>query len=651
MTGDLREYIEEAKEKLGDENATLIVDLLGVNNYNESKRVGRCANPNHRDSTPSFSYNPRTYMFHCFGCGYSVDVLDAYMQSKNATFIDACEWLFEKAGIKYSFADRYSIDRRYRYPKPQLADNMDKVIEYLGNRGISKETIDYMNVQQDKNGNVVFNYFNLNDVLCMVKIRKTHELKKGESKITALAGADTQHLLYGMNKINITKPLIICTGEIDALSCIEAGATNTVSIPFGDNSLQFVGEQWDFLQQFKEIIIVSDNDDSGRKYRKEIARRLGENRVKIAEVPTPYVDELTEETIDIKDVNDLLVNAGKGAVMYMINTAQEAEIESIVDYTDIKKFSMADVDGFKSGFNNLDQLIDKFYVGTTTLITGSGGSGKSSFLSTLICRAIEQGFPTFVFSGELNNESIRSWCDFVHCGQPNLLEFHDGQSTYYRIKPEAFERINQFYKGNLFFYRDGFDMKASSLLKTMEAVVCRKGVRFIVLDNMSVVDLENDDNNKWNRQDEFIREVIEFSKKWSVVICLVLHPRKMDTVRRMSIYDLQGVANAANLSHRVLSLYRCTDKDKEGVIKNGKVIVPPRPYDVILDILKDRYGQGQNKWVSLYYDVPSKRFFTTYENLTHQYGWNKDDKYDNPLPFGSPQLESLEQVEVYGEVI
>lgn len=647
MIEDLSLKIEEAKEALGDENGVLIAELLEVTDYSDQKRIGRCPNPNHRDSTPSFSYNPSTHSSHCFGCGYNSDVLDAYMKANNATFIDACEWLFEKTGVKYSFTQKNSIDKRYRYPKPELADNKDVVYAYLESRGISKETADYMNVQQDTKGNLVLNYYDTNDVLTMVKIRKTHELAKGESKISALAGADTKHLLYGMNKVNITKPLIICCGEIDALSCIEAGATNAVSIPFGDNAFQFVGEQWDFLQQFNEIIVIPDNDDSGDKFRKEITRRLGENRIKIAEVPTPYIDELTDEVIAIKDVNDLLVNVGKNAVLCIINNAQEAEIESIVDYTEVKRFNMADVDGFKSGFNNLDSLLDKFYVGTTNLITGSSGAGKSSFLSTLICRAVEQGFPTFCFSGELTTESLRSWIDFVHCGQVNVNEYTNGNTPYYKIKPDAYDRINEFYKGKLFFYRDGFDSKASSLLKTMEAVVCRKGVKCIVLDNMSVVDLENDDNNKWNKQDEFIREVIEFGKKWQVVIFVVLHPRKMDSVRRMSIYDLQGVASAANLSHRVLSLYRCSDKDKEGVIKNGKYVVKPMPFDVVVDILKDRFGTGQNKWISLYYDVPSKRFFTNKETLTHQYEWNKDDKYENLLPYGAQQLDQV--AELYGE--
>ena len=80
---------------------------------------------------------------------------------------------------------------------------------------------------------------------------------------------------------------------------------------------------------------------------------------------------------------------------------------------------------------------------------------------------------------------------------------------------------------------------------------------------MSSVDLQCDDKNKYFKQDEFIRKVINFSKRWNVCCWVVIHPKKMDMVRRMSIFDLQGVVGAVNLSHRVLALYRVQQKEKD----------------------------------------------------------------------------------------
>ena len=81
---------------------------------------------------------------------------------------------------------------------------------------------------------------------------------------------------------------------------------------------------------------------------------------------------------------------------------------------------MSDVPGFTTGLYELDMALDKFYLGTTTILTGIPGSGKSSFLSTLICKSIEQGFPCFIYSGELSNPSLKNWVDFVHAGQRGI---------------------------------------------------------------------------------------------------------------------------------------------------------------------------------------------------------------------------------------
>ena len=282
------------------------------------------------------------------------------------------------------------------------------------------------------------------------------------------------------------------------------------------------------------------------------------------------------------------------------------------------------------------------------ILSGVAGAGKSSLISTLVCQALDQGFPSFVYSGELSNQSLKNWIASVHAGQRGMNCYETGTgSKYYKIRSEASKVIDQYYRGKLFFYKDGFTHKTSKLFATMESAVRIHGVKFIVLDNMSSIDTEakDDGSDKWTKQDAFIRDIIDFSKKWNVVCLVVLHPKKLDTLRRMSIFDLQGVVSAVNLSHRVIALYRVTPKEKEGILnKAGKMIEPPVNYDVLLDVLKDRFGSGANKTIGLYYDQPSRRFFDSYESLNHQYDWDKTDYGDTPLPYGIPQFEVENEV-------
>ena len=632
------EKLQEAKMKLGLATADRIADILQLENYNSTRHISSCPSPSHRDSTPSFSFDSHKLKYHCFGCGITVDIIDAYMMT-GMTYLEAAEKLFEEVKMPANFAERGAkSNRQYRYPEPKHAETKENVYDYWGKRCISQKTIDYLGIMEDPEGNTLFEYYDDNDVLVSVKVRPSRPIRNKETKCWWLKDKDgnsydTKHILFNRNKINPDQPLIITSGEGDCASCIECGIMNATSIPMGDGNTQWIGEEWEFINAFESIILVHDNDKAGEKLADEVRRRLGEYRVKICELPTVYVNE-DGEKFKVKDLNEVLFYFGKETVVDCINNARDSEIPSIVDYTDVPKFDMSDVDGFETGFKDMDAALGKFYVGTTTVLTGITGSGKSSMLSTLICKAVEQDFSTFVYSGELSNPALKNWVDCVHAGQRGINEYRNGNSTYYKIRPDVYQSINEQYKGKLFFYKDGFNHKVSSLLATMESVVRKHGVRFLVLDNLSSMDLENDDNNKWNRMDDFIRNVIEFSKRWQVVVVLVLHPKKMDFVRRMTVFDLQGVASAANLSHRVISLYRVPAKEKQGEQnRRGDWIKEPCSADVILDVLKDRFGSAGGKEIKLWYDVPSRRFYDSLENLDHKYEWDKNDYSGLPLPY------------------
>ena len=301
----------------------------------------------------------------------------------------------------------------------------------------------------------------------------------------------------------------------------------------------------------------------------------------------------------------------------------------------------------------MDVALDKFYMGSTTILTGAPGSGKTSFLSTLICQALDQGFKTFVYSGELSNPSLKNWIDSVHAGRWGLIELQNQKtgSTYYKVSSEAFDQINTQYKDMMWFYRDDMSQKVSELMKTAENLVRRSGVKLLVFDNMSSVDLEANDDNKWNKQEEFIRDIINFSKRWNVCCVVVLHPRKILNSRVTSLYDLSGVTASVNLSHRVLSLYRVSKKEKEGKLQKDKDpkkeeswIQVPNRYDVLVDILKDRFGSGLGHTAGLFYDIPSKRFYDEDSTLYYQYSWDKE-KHTGEAPGGKSTRQKLEEAE------
>lgn len=645
-----REAIQQAKEQLGDRNADLMQEILQMEKYNPQRKLGCCPNPDHDDHNPSCSYDPKRHLFHCFSCGYTIDLVSAYMLS-GMSFTDACRKLFAEAGYQYDFSeiDRHVKQRDYRYPKPKYAENRDKVNAYWQGRGISEKTLDYVDIQEDPDGNTLFQYYDLTDTLVTVKVR-SHNTKDAGHRFWHLKDSDHMDILFNMNRINPEQPLIITCGEGDCMTAVECGFYNAVSINGGEKNHNWIANCWEWLQQFHEIILVPDNDDTGKQWLKTVRTRLGEYRIKVADVGIT-VTPIGQDPKEINDLNELYCTCGREAVQLVINEAKDSEIPSIVDYADVKKFDMSEVAGVTTGIADMDEALDKFYMGSTTVLTGTAGSGKTSLLSTLICKAVEQDFPVFVYSGELSNPSLKSWIDYVHAGRRGLNQYEKtvGHGFYYRVRNDVAKKINEFYKGKIFFYKDSFDQKVSHIMQTAESVVRKYGVRFLVFDNLTSMDLENDDNNKYQKQEEFIRNIVSFATQWDVCCVVVLHPKKMDMYRKMSIFDLQGVSAAVNLTHRVLALYRVRPEEKKGKMMKSKGgwVQEPIPYDVTIEVLKDRFGSGAGKTIGLYYDVPSKRFYDTLDTLDHQYQWDADSDYKGvPLPYETPSLVEAENYDL-----
>lgn len=637
--------IMQAKETLGEENASLMARALELD-YDEKRMRACCCF--HKEDTPSLIYNPKNYTFHCFGCQKTVDLIDVYMLG-GKTYIEAVSKLFQLANVPFSFSEaKVRTKHQYHYPKEVVCQSRARAEQYLARRKISPETMDHADVREDEAGNIVFNYYDTNDVLTMVKYRPSHKTRKGEHKSWCQKEADTCPLLFNMNRINTDAPVLITEGEIDCLSAIEAGFTNAVSVPLGAGNLEWIEENWDWLEQLPQIILCTDNDECGIKLQKEAAFRLGSWRTKIVDIP--YTIQTKQGTVAVKDLNEILYYLGKQAVLDLIYNAKDSPVDSVLDFSDIQNADLDELDGITTGIRPLDKRLMKLFYGTFNIITGVNGSGKSSFLSQLVCQSLEQDKNVFLFSGELTNFQTKNWIDFVLAGQRHLKKYEYQDTVYYKVRPEAQRQINEFYRGRLFVYKDGHPHTVSAILQSMEDTTRKFGAKLLILDNLTSINLECGENNKYEKQAEFVNRLIDFANKFNVCIVLVVHPHKLETMRRMTKMDIQGISAIIDLAHRILSLYRVTKAEKRGrVKKRGKGWeVPPIKYDVLCDILKDRMLGFEGEGAGLYYDRPSRRFFTSEADLDVRYAWDKEPP-SGPLPFPPKQLAQESETEVFGD--
>jgi DNA primase len=73
-----------------------------------ARYTGRC--PFHEERTPSFSVNPGSKLYHCFGCGKGGDVITFVRETENLDFAEAVEWL----------AERFRVQLQYEESSPHL---------------------------------------------------------------------------------------------------------------------------------------------------------------------------------------------------------------------------------------------------------------------------------------------------------------------------------------------------------------------------------------------------------------------------------------------------------------------------------------------------------------------------------------------------
>jgi twinkle protein len=630
-----RKDIEVAKERLGSQNALIMAELLELDDF-DVKNLKSCC-PYHDENTASFIYNKKNHTFHCFGCNKTVDIIDVLME-KGKTFLESAKFVFEKADLDYNFGEKdVKTKRNYCYPYEEPLNDKKKVIEYWGKRGISKNVIDYLDIREDKNGNGVFNFYDTNDVLTMVKYRPSHTVDKcsGNPKTWCQKDADTTSLLFNMNRVNTSKPLLITEGETDCASAIEAGFLNTVSVPLGAGNLQWIEENWDWLNLFDSIIIWSDNDEAGNKMRKECIYRLGTWRTKYIMAPN-YYERDNGKKVPLNDINDCLQIGGADYVMQLISDAKDVPVNSVVDYSNIEQQDISQMEGVNTGIKPLDRELLKIFYGTLTVLSGRPGSGKTSIIDQTIAMTIDNDTPVFLFSKEMPERMSANWFNTMIAGRRNMEEKLDRDGRKYYIVPQDVQKkMQSFYRKKLFIYRDDEPNDLDSVMKSAEDCVRKFGCKLIVIDNLMMIDLNCAESDKNTAQTNLINSLIKFAAKFNVAVVLIAHPRKTQDINSdIEMYDISGTSNIINLAMRLIGLRRVSKKEKEEPKAKW------RNYDVVLTVIKDRLLGKADFQMGLWYDLVSRRFYTDYAEYDVQFAWD-DRVYTDKLPYRDRSKEGV----------
>ena len=308
---------------------------------------------------------------------------------------------------------------------------------------------------------------------------------------------------------------------------------------------------------------------------------------------------------------------------------------------DIKRINLEDIEHFKTGFTELDRHIKGLFAGELTIISGTNSSGKSSWINTLLLNAIQQGWSTALWSGELRPDVLKTWIQMVAIGADKLGTSRNG----YKFVPnELGEKVDAWLDGKFYLYNNVYGCKWQQILSDMQELV-KLGVRVFILDNLMSIDVDIfvGDSNK--QQKELTQQIVDFNKQNKTHTILVAHPRKSNMLIRKN--DISGSSDIGNLADNIFIIHRFNQDFRRAgreVFGNKIEELQTKGYGNIVEIAKNRLMGAQDELCGLHYEIESRRFKNTPDE-NRIYGWRDDvgvqrDMFEEP-PTPTPTVQQL----------
>lgn len=450
------------------------------------------------------------------------------------------------------------------YTKPiwnnhtQLSDD---VVKWFEGRGISQMTLrktkitegadDMPPTKDTKDGRwlrsktIHFNYFR-NEELINIKYRTR------DKRFKMFTGAEK--IMYNVDMWRNDSTVVICEGEMDALSFIESGILNVTSIPngstLGNANLEYIDNSIEFFSNKEKIFLALDNDEAGQNVTRELIRRFGAEKCLLVDFK------------DCKDANEYLVKYGKESLAYALNLAKEIPLENVSSILDWdSEFDDYIVNGMQKGFTTgligFDNVFST-YTGQYIVVTGKPSSGKSDWVDQMclgynnnygwkIAYASPENKPNKIHAGKLISKIAGKWV--------NRYEYL-AQDWYKKGK----EYINDNFK---FIDMERYDL--DEILKKTRELIFRFGIKVLVIDPYNKVRLQGKfaDTNDYTR--EYLSRIDEFCKKHDILIFIVAHPVKPSNDERKTyepdFYSIKGGGEFYDMSPHGLLVHRDYDNE------------------------------------------------------------------------------------------
>ena len=423
-------------------------------------------------------------------------------------------------------------------PKPQpVSSGSEAVLDYFEKRGISRETLNKAQVKAS--GNKIYFDFYIGSILVN---RKTRDIT---DKSKMLFHKDAEQVCYNINSIKNAKEVYIVEGEVDALSFIEAGIDNVISVPAGASvNTGYLNNTFHLIDKADKIIIAVDNDEPGLGLRSELIRRFGDEKSFILEYG------------DCKDANEYLQKFGKDSLTAQATKYFDTPVKEVVDAEDLfaayEKMLLDGglEEGKKIGLDGFDDIFS-IYEGQFVTVTGAPGSGKSDFVDQM-CIGYNQLYDWKVAYVSPENEPYEVHLDKL------MRKWMEKKVTKADINSDEWKYFKAKYEEDFFHINNHTSLE--SVLKKGEELVRRKGIKVLVIDPYNKVQMSNKSGDINGDTRTYLNKIDKFVKDNKVLVILVAHPVKLQREDGDYIlpdfYSVKGGGEFFDMSYHGLCVHR-----------------------------------------------------------------------------------------------
>jgi len=406
-----------------------------------------CGSGTGKNKTPAGQLNKDGQIYHCFSCNFHGDIFTLVGQIEGITDeSEKFKRVYEmfnvstdnknKKGVSNSLTPKSTVV--HADERPDYMDYYKKCharageTDYFAFRGLGQAVIDKFMLGYDpgwQSPKALSEGKNppASPRIIIPTSKQSYVARAADSnsepKFKAIKEGTSE--LFNKKAFQVTDPVFIVEGEIDALSVIEVGG-QSMALGSTGNKNKFI--ELCKSEPPKSLVILSlDNDDAGRKAQADIADALKSLKIDFLEANiSGWYKDPNEHLTNAPDAFKRIVNEDYMQIFknetkierkkYINETSVTSKLEDFIG--EIKK--SVDTPAIPTNFTELDNILDDGLYEGLYILGAISSLGKTSFVLQIADQIAQQRQDVLIFSLEMARTELMaksiSRITFLECG-------------------------------------------------------------------------------------------------------------------------------------------------------------------------------------------------------------------------------------------